>query len=92
MSIQEPSQREAYNLDDQLTILETVRQQNTVRLSALATTLSLDDEEISRLLDDLRAADLVSYVSNYNGDDMIVNSLPRLREYERTKVHRLLDN
>lgn len=76
--------------DEKLAILETVLRRNSVRFSTLTETLSLDDATAYDALLELRSADLVSTCALRGEDDSVVTSLPRLRGYERTKLHRLI--
>jgi transcription initiation factor IIE alpha subunit len=78
------------HIETKLTILETVLRQNNVRLSALAERLSLDDSDTHSVLSELRNDELVSTCPLRGEDDSVITSLPRLRGYERTKLHRLV--
>lgn len=91
MSVYETAHRPRYRSDEKLAILELVLQRNSVRLSALVEAFSLDDADAHEILSELRADDLVS-ACRLDEDDLIVTSLPRLRDYERTKIHRLVYN
>jgi transcription initiation factor IIE alpha subunit len=90
MSVHEPTRRVGGS-DAKVAILETVLRRNNVRLSALVESLSLDANDARELLLELRDAELVS-ACRLDEDDLVVTSLPRLREYERTKLHRLVCN
>lgn len=92
MSVYELPRRTAHDPEDKLAILETVLRHDSVRLSTLMETLSLDATDASDVLLELRDADLVSACPLDSEDDSIVSSLPRLRNHERTKVHRLIYN
>lgn len=92
MSAYELPRHTAHDPEDKLAILETVLQYDSVRLSTLMETLSLDATDASDVLLELRDADLVSACPLDGEDDSIVSSLPRLRNHERTKVHRLIYN
>lgn len=89
MSVHRIGQRTAH-VDEKLAILEAVRQRDNVRLSALAEAHPFDGADIHAILRELREDDLVS-ACPIDGD-LVVTSLPRLRGYERTKLHRLLYN
>lgn len=91
MSTYELPRRIPHDPEEKLAILETVLQHNSIRLSTLAETLSLDGDTSDVLLE-LRNADLVSACPLDGEDDSIVTSLPRLRSQERTKIHRLIYN
>lgn len=91
MSVHEIPRRTRYRSDEKLAILELVLQRNSVRLSTLMETLSLDDADTHDVLIELRDDDLVS-ACPLDEDDLIVTSLPRLRNHERTKIHRLIYN
>lgn len=91
MSAQKTARPTRHRSDEKLAILELVLRQNSVRLSTLVETLSLDDAEAHDTLLELRDADLVS-ACPLDENDLLVSSLPRLRDQERTKIHRLLLN
>lgn len=91
MSVHEPTRHVRTGSDAKVAILETVLQRNNVRLSALAESLSLDANDARELLLELRDAELVS-ACRLDENDLVVTSLPRLREHERTKIHRLVCN
>lgn len=92
MSVYDIPRRSAHDSENTLAILETVLRNDSVRLSALLEALSLDDADTRDVLTELRADDLVSTYRLDDEDDLIVTSLPRLRDYERTKIHRLVYN
>lgn len=78
--------------EDKLAILETVRRHNSIQFSTLVELLSLDDADTDAALSELRTDGLVSTCPLHGEDDSVVTSLPRLREHERTKIHRLIYN
>lgn len=78
--------------DHKLAVLETVRRRNSVRFSTLTESLPIEDADASDVVDELRGDDLVSACPLEGEDDLIVTSLPRLRNHERTKIHRLIRN
>ncbi|WP_122091231.1 hypothetical protein [Halalkalicoccus subterraneus] len=81
-----------HDTEHKLAVLEAVRRENNVRLSALTETLSLDGRTAQGLLEELRGDGLVSCSPLRYDDDLVVSSLPRLRDQERTKLHRLVYN
>lgn len=81
-----------YDTEHKVAVLEAVRRENNVRLSALIETLSIDGRTARGLLEELRGDGLVSCSPLRYDDDLVVSSLPRLREQERTKLHRLIYN
>lgn len=89
MSAHDPVHRPVH-AGEKLAILETVLRQNNVRLSTLTESLSLDDADARSVLSELRSDELVSTCPLRGENDSIVTSLPRLRGYERTKLHRLV--
>lgn len=91
MIAQKAEHRTPRRSDEKLAILEFVLQRDSARLSTLIETLSLDDVETRDVLLELRDDDLVS-ACPLDEDDLVVTSLPRLRDQDRTKIHRLLYN
>lgn len=92
MSTHELAGRTDHDAEHKLAVLEAVLREDTVRFSALAETLALDGRTTQGLLEELRGDDLVSCCPLRNDNDLVVSSLPRLRNHERTKLHRLVYN